>query len=95
MWRVLEGGSEEKGRNLAAGEEEEEEEIRHGARKRLIWVSARKKSNCFIICFKQFYGVLKEIIATLYNINTKQKFPSKLRGLEGSHKETLHREGAR
>ena len=31
----------------------------------------------------QFYGVRKEIRSTLYNINAKQKFPSKLRGLGG------------
>ena len=32
----------------------------------------------------QFYGDLKEIRSTLNNINAKQKFPSKLRGLGGS-----------
>ena len=52
--------------------------IWHGARKRLIWVSARKKSNCCIIWFMQFYRVFKEIRSTLYNINAKQNLPSKL-----------------
>ena len=46
---------------------------------------AETQINRFLApCLMQFYGDLKEIRSTLNNINAKQKFPSKLRGLGGS-----------
>ena len=44
----------------------------------------KEKSKCLIICFIWLYGFVKEIILILCNINKKQLFLNKLRGLEVS-----------